>query len=242
MASHRVIGKDRPAAPRLCSCDDQQRVVILAEGLARSFDGGRVPAVKDVSLTMRSGESIAIMGQSGSGKSTLLNLLCGLDRPDRGRVLIDGHEPGSRAAWSEVRARRIGMVFQGFNLLPALTACENVEIPMFGVRAGAKARRQRALTLLSEVGLAGREHHRPAELSGGERQRVAMARSLANDPAVLLADEPTGSLDSTTAQAVLELLLGLHRMDAMALLIVTHDRDVAAVTDRQLTMKDGRLA
>ena len=195
-----------------------------------------------MSVSVAPGESIAIMGQSGSGKSTLLNLLCGLDRPDRGRVTVDGTEPASRSAWAGVRARRIGMVFQAFNLLPTLSARENVEIAMFGVVHGARARTRRALALLEEVGLGARAAHRPAELSGGERQRVAIARSMANDPAVLLADEPTGSLDSKTAVLILTLLADLVRSRGLALVVVTHDAHIAASAGRLFHMIDGRLA
>jgi ABC-type lipoprotein export system ATPase subunit len=216
--------------------------LLAAFDISRSYDGGRILAVADVSISVSPGESIAVMGQSGSGKSTLLNLLCGLDRPDHGRVLVDGREPGSRRAWAEVRARRIGMVFQAFNLLPTLSARENVEIPMFGVVSGARARSRRALSLLEEVGLGARESHRPTELSGGERQRVAIARSLANDPALLLADEPTGSLDSKTAVLILELLADLVRSRGLALVVVTHDAQIAARAGRQLQMVDGRLS
>jgi ABC-type lipoprotein export system ATPase subunit len=215
--------------------------LLAAFNLSRSYDRGRILAVAEVSVSVSPGESVAVMGQSGSGKSTLLNLLCGLDRPDSGRVLVDGREPGSRRAWAEVRARRIGMVFQAFNLLPTLSARENVEIPMFGVVAGARARSRRALSLLEEVGLGARASHRPTELSGGERQRVAIARSLANDPALLLADEPTGSLDSKTAVVILALLDDLMRSRGLALVVVTHDAQIAARAGRQLHMLDGRL-
>lgn len=216
--------------------------LIAAANVARSFDGGRIHAVADVSVSVAGGESVAITGRSGSGKSTLLNLLCGLDRADRGRVTIDGHEPSSHRAWAHVRARKIGIIFQSFNLLPMLTACENVEIPMFGVVKGATSRRRRALALLEEVGLTERATHRPTELSGGERQRVAIARSLANDPAILLADEPTGSLDSKTAAAILALLAELVRNRKLALVLVTHDAQIAESADRQLLMVDGRLS
>jgi putative ABC transport system ATP-binding protein len=216
--------------------------LLAAIDVSRSYDGGRILAVADASVSVSPGETIAIMGQSGSGKSTLLNLMCGLDRPDGGRVLVDGREPGSRGAWADVRARRIGMVFQSFNLLPMLSARENVEIPMFGVVPGARMRRERATSLLEEVGLGARASHRPTELSGGERQRVAIARSLANDPAILLADEPTGSLDSTTAVVILALLADLVRSRGLALVVVTHDPQVAARAGRQLVMVDGRLS
>jgi putative ABC transport system ATP-binding protein len=215
--------------------------LLAALGVSRSYDGGRILAVANVSVSVSPGESISIVGQSGSGKSSLLNLLCGLDHPDGGRVVVDGREPGSRRAWAQVRARRIGMVFQAFNLLPTLSARENVEIPMFGVVSGASARRRRALVLLDEVGLGPRASHRPTQLSGGERQRVAIARSLANDPAILLADEPTGSLDSKTTVSILALLAELVRSRGLALVVVTHDAQIAASAQRRLVMVDGRL-
>jgi putative ABC transport system ATP-binding protein len=215
--------------------------LVEAQEVSRDYDAGRIQALSQVSLTVGSGDSLAIMGTSGSGKSTLLNLLCGLDRPTSGQVLVDGRLPGSASEWAAVRARRIGMVFQSFNLLPILTACENVEVSMFGVVPAAHARRRRALALLDEVGLGDRSGHRPSELSGGERQRVAIARSLANDPALLLADEPTGSLDSKTAEAVLRLLFDLHDARGMALVIVTHDRGVGSAAARRLTMRDGQI-
>jgi putative ABC transport system ATP-binding protein len=214
---------------------------VEAERVSRTYDGGRIEAVSEVTLAIAQGESVAVMGASGSGKSTLLNLLCGLDRPTAGRVLVDGRDPASTRAWAAVRARRIGIVFQSFNLLPSLNARENVEIPMFGVVRGAAARSRRALDLLDEVGLRARAHHRPSELSGGERQRVAIARSLANDPALLLADEPTGSLDSKSAAAIVELLLDLQWTRGMGLMIVTHDPDIARAAARQITMRDGRI-
>jgi len=215
--------------------------LVEAQRVSRVYDDGRIQALSDVSLRVAGGESMAITGPSGSGKSTLLNLLCGLDGPTEGRVLVDGRSPGSPREWAEVRARRIGMVFQSFNLLPVLTACENVEVAMFGVVPGAAERRRRALELLDEVGLGRRAHHRPSALSGGERQRVAIARSLANRPVLLLADEPTGSLDSSNAAAILDLLLDLRHTRNMAVVIVTHDCDVAAAADRQLHMLDGRI-
>ena len=216
--------------------------LVAAHGVSRAYDAGRIKALTDVTVSVDHGECVAIMGASGSGKSTLLHLLCGLDRPNAGHVMVDGRTPASARDWARVRARRIGMIFQSFNLLPILNARENVEVPMFGVVDGARERRSLATTLHDEVGLADRATHRPTELSGGERQRVAIARSLANTPALLLADEPTGSLDSGTARSVLDLLLSLRRARGMSLVIVTHDPDVAAAADRRLTMRDGRIA
>ncbi|MBE3132104.1 MAG: ABC transporter ATP-binding protein [Acidobacteria bacterium] len=215
--------------------------IVQTVGVSRTYDGGRIRAVSDVTVAIAAGESVAIAGPSGSGKSTLLHLLCGLERPTGGAVLVDGIEPRSASQWAAIRARRIALVFQNFNLLPMLTARENVEVPMFGVVAGAARRRQRALTLLEEFGLAGRVNQRPHELSGGERQRVAIARSLANDPDLLLADEPTGSLDSATATVTLRLLVDLRVRRRLALVIVTHDPVVAATAGRRLSMIDGRL-
>jgi ABC-type lipoprotein export system ATPase subunit len=215
--------------------------IVQTAGVSRTYDGGRIRAVSDVTVAIAAGEAVAIAGPSGGGKSTLLHLLCGLERPTGGAVLVDGIAPRSASQWAAIRARRIALVFQNFNLLPMLTARENVEVPMFGVVAGAARRRQRALALLEEFGLAGRVNQRPHELSGGERQRVAIARSLANDPDLLLADEPTGSLDSTTAAATLRLLVDLRARRRMALVIVTHDPVVAAAAGRRLSMIDGRL-
>ena len=218
-----------------------QAAIVAARDVSRTYDGGRIQALAGVSLAIAAGESISLTGASGSGKSTLLNLLAGMEQPSSGQVLVDGCAPPTSRAWAEVRARRLGIVFQSFNLFPILTAQENVEIPMFGVVASSAERRTRALALLEEVGLADRARHRPSELSGGERQRVAIARSLANSPAVLLADEPTGSLDSKNANAVLDLMFKLHERRGMALLIVTHDAGVAGTARRQLTMHDGRI-
>jgi putative ABC transport system ATP-binding protein len=215
--------------------------LLEARAVSRHYDDGRVRAVDGVTLAVSRGETMAIMGPSGCGKSTLLHLLCGLEPPTAGRVLIDGEGVSSGPAWAGIRARRIGIVFQSFNLLPMLTACENVEVPMMGVVRGASARRARALRLLQQVGLADRVSHRPPRLSGGERQRVAIARSLANDPDVLLADEPTGNLDSHAATDILRQLFDLRRDRGLALVLVTHDRNVADMAGRLVTMKDGRL-
>ena len=184
---------------------------------------------------------MAVVGPSGSGKSTLLHLLCGLDRPTGGRVLFQGVEPASSAAWTRLRARHIGFVFQAFHLFPTLTALENVEIPMFGVVPGAAARRRRARDLLGRVGLSDRLDHRPAQLSGGERQRVAIARSLVNRPLLIAADEPTGNLDSEASAGVLDLLETIHRDDGAALVIATHNEHVAARAGRVLELADGRI-
>jgi putative ABC transport system ATP-binding protein len=190
------------------------------------------------------GEFVAIQGTSGSGKSTLLNLLGGLDRPTNGDVLFDSEPLGPRTKKQMARYRRfsVGMIFQNFNLIPTMTAVENVRLALaFGGVRGAD-RRKRASELLARVGLADRIEHRPSELSGGEQQRVAIARALANRPRVLLADEPTGNLDSTRARELLALLREMVASDRLTVLLVTHDRELAgSFADRIITMKDGRI-
>ncbi len=220
-------------------------VLVRGEGLTRHYGMGKseVPALDLVDLVVRRGEFVALVGASGSGKSTLLNMLGGLDRPTGGRIVIEGVSLGetSEAELVHHRRRRIGFIFQSFNLLPTLTAVENVEMPMMLAETGRAARRQRALALLDSVALAARAEHKPNELSGGEKQRVAIARALANEPTLLLADEPTGNLDSRTGTAVLDLLCRILRERGLTMLIVTHDMQVAAKADRILTMRDGRI-
>ena len=216
--------------------------LIEARGVTRRFDGGRVVALAGVDLALRDGECVAVVGPSGSGKSTLLQVLGALDRPDDGEIRFRGKPFAALGDLAQFRARHIGFVFQSYHLLPTLTAAENVEMPMFEMPWPVAARRRRAEELLASVGLAGRRRHLPTELSGGERQRVAVARSLANEPALLLADEPTGNLDSASAERVLELLREIHRARGMTLLVVTHDPGVAAFADRIVSVKDGRIA
>ena len=206
------------------------------------YDAGRVVALRGVSLRVARGESLAVVGPSGSGKSTLLHLLGGLEAPSGGRVLFEGREPGGARAWSGLRARRIGFVFQAYHLLPALTSWENVQLPMLGVLTGAARRAERARTLLERLGLGRRLHHRPAELSGGERQRVAIARSLANGPDLILADEPTGNLDSETSAEILDLLAAVRAERGAALVLVTHDAGAAARAERVVRLVDGGFA
>jgi len=215
--------------------------LIIAERVSRKYTTGRCMALRDVSFRVERNEHVAIMGPSGSGKSTLLHLLCGLDRPSTGCVLFEGKELRTRAEWAAVRARRIGFVFQAFNLLPTLTARQNVQVPMFGVIPKAQDRLRRADELLARVGLSERAGHRPTELSGGERQRLAIARSLANSPDVILADEPTGNLDSHTSQEILDLLADVQSREGTALVIVTHDSAVAQRAHRISHLKDGRM-
>jgi putative ABC transport system ATP-binding protein len=212
---------------------------VAVERVSKSF--GRISALREVSLRVDPGEAIAITGRSGSGKSTLLSLIGGLEQPDTGRVLIDG-----LAIWSgphTTRARRelVGFVFQRHLLLETLSARANVEVPLIGAGVRHHERRRRALALLGEVGLAERAEHLSSELSGGERQRVAVARALANQPRLLLADEPTGALDSGTSERVLDLLFSLRDRLGMTMLVVSYDPALGARADRTVTLTDGGL-
>jgi putative ABC transport system ATP-binding protein len=213
---------------------------IEVDGVRKSFEHGRTQALRDVSFQVGPGELVALTGASGSGKSTLLNLIGALDTPDQGTITVDGQRLDVLLDATAYRAEIVGFVFQSHNLLPTLSASENVQVPMFGHRSG-EERRARAAELLAEVGLAERANARPAVLSGGERQRVAIARALANDPKVLLADEPTGSLDSTTGAQVLALLQEIRAQHGMTILLVTNDDGVAARADRTLRLRDGLI-
>ncbi len=215
-------------------------VDVVVEHVSRAFEDGRIRALEDASLELQAGEFVSLTGPSGSGKSTLLNLIGALDRPDSGRIIVDGEALDGRDA-AEYRATTVGFVFQFHNLIPTLTALENVQVPMLGRGLTRAARGERARELLQEVGLARRERAFPATLSGGERQRVALARALANEPRLLLADEPTGSLDSETGAQVLQLIEGLRAERGMTVLLVTNDDDVAATADRGLRLLDGRV-
>jgi predicted ABC-type transport system involved in lysophospholipase L1 biosynthesis ATPase subunit len=212
---------------------------VLVERVSKSF--GRISALREASLHVEPGQAVLISGRSGSGKSTLLALIGGLEQPDGGRVLIDG-----RAIWREphpARARRevVGFVFQRHLLLETLSAQTNVEVPLLGAGMRHAERRRRALQLLDEVGLADRAEHVPARLSGGERQRVAVARALANEPRVLLADEPTGALDSVTSERILDLLFGLRDRLGMTMIVVSYDSAIGARADRTVTIVDGLI-
>ena len=215
---------------------------IAARGVRKSFDDGRINALTGMDLTVEPGEWVAIVGPSGCGKSTLLHLLAALDQPDEGEILVGGHDLRTRKDLNHYRAQHVGMIFQLHNLLPTLTALENVQVPMFEEGLAPRVRRRRAGELLEAVGLEGRGGNRPPELSGGERQRVAIARALANEPPILLADEPTGSLDSDAGRLVLDLLERLRRERDLTIVLVTHDAAVAARADRVVRMLDGRLA
>ena len=214
---------------------------IQARDLVRSFEDGRVRALDGVTFEVQRGETVAVMGPSGSGKTTLLNLLGALDRPSAGRLSIAGVEIAPGGDLDRLRAREIGFVFQLHNLIPTLTAIENVELPMMGLRVRRPERRRRATELLERVGLAERIDFSVKKLSGGERQRVAVARSLANRPQILLGDEPTGSLDSKTGGEVIDLLLELRRERGLTIVLVTHDAGVAARMDRIIELRDGRV-
>jgi putative ABC transport system ATP-binding protein len=201
-----------------------------------------VSAVAGVDLEVRPGEAVALVGPSGSGKSTLLNLIGGLDRPTSGEIWVDGQNIARAPAYAlvEHRRHRVGFVFQSFNLLPQRTALENVEIPMMLAGVGRAERRERARQLLEKVGLGGRADHKPSQLSGGEQQRVAVARALANNPSILLADEPTGNLDSATGAGVMRLLRELNEQ-GLTLILVTHDPTVASYASRIVRLRDGRI-
>jgi len=216
--------------------------LLFARNVHKTYPDGKVCALKGVTLGVRPGEHVSVTGPSGCGKSTLLNVLGALDRPDAGAVEFRGAPLPRGRALDRFRARQIGFVFQSFYLLPVLTAVENVQVPMFeGVKLSARQRAKKAETLPGLVGVAERAHHRPSQLSVGERQRVALARALANDPVLLLADEPTGNLDSENTELVLDLLARLQKERHLALVVVTHSPEVAARADRIVRMKDGKI-
>jgi len=212
---------------------------VRVDHVVKAFEGGRVRALDDVSFSLAPGELVALTGPSGSGKSTLLNLIGALDDPDEGSIALDGERLDRIRDRDAYRSRTVGFVFQLHNLISTLTASENIQIPMFGHTHSRAARRERARNLLGEVGLADRVDARPATLSGGERQRVAIARALANEPRLILADEPTGALDSATGARVLALLDEVRQRRGTTILLVTNDDQVAAATDRVLRLRDG---
>ena len=214
---------------------------VVAEGVAKTFEDGRIAALVDASFRLESGELVALTGPSGSGKSTLLNLLGALDRADSGSIAVDGQRLERLEDPASYRAATVGFVFQFHNLIPALSALDNVQVPLIGRERSRADRRKRARELLDEVGLARRANASPSVLSGGERQRVAIARALANGPRLLLADEPTGSLDSETSAQVLLLLRRLRKQHGMTTLLVTNDLEVARQADRTLHLLDGRI-
>ena len=214
--------------------------LLRADGLSKTYPDGEVHALRGVSLDVERNESVAIVGPSGCGKSTLLHLLGGLDRPTGGEIYFRG-TPLSQIDRDQYRAREIGFVFQSFHVLGTLSAVENVQIPMFETALSRRQRVERADWLIDQVGLAHRRNHRPMHLSVGERQRVAIARALANEPSLLLADEPTGNLDSRSQNEVLQLLEDLRQREGLTLIIITHSPEVAAVVQRVIRMRDGRV-
>lgn len=212
-----------------------------ASGLKKHYDDGQVQALRGVDFRIQQGEFVAIVGPSGSGKSTLLQMLGALDLPSSGTLTYRGASLAERADLASYRAHEIGFIFQAFHLLPTFTALENVQIPMFETHRSGSERKQRAIDLLKAVGLETRLDHFPAKLCGGERQRVAIARSLANGASVLLADEPTGNLDSESADLILDLIVDLRRKQNFTLILVTHDLGIARQAARVIEMKDGRI-
>jgi putative ABC transport system ATP-binding protein len=219
--------------------------VIQVQELTKIYHLGEVEvhALRGVSLSVEKSEFVAIMGPSGSGKSTFMNILGFLDRPSSGLYLLDGisGENLSRDELAEIRNRKIGFVFQGFNLLARTSALENVELPLIYARVSAGKRRELAERALSEVGLSGREHHHPSQLSGGEQQRVAIARALVNQPSILLADEPTGNLDSRTSGEVMAIFQRLNRDLGITIIMITHEPDIALFAKRNIHFKDGSV-
>ena len=217
--------------------------LIRVRGLQKVYTVGdiEVPALSGIDLEISQGEFVAVMGASGSGKSTFMNILGCLDRPTRGAYFLEGQEVGSLSPeeWAHIRNRKMGFVFQGFNLLSRTSALENVELPLMYNGTQGKERRRRALEMLSLVGLGDRVHHTPNQLSGGQQQRVAIARALVNRPSLLLADEPTGNLDSKTSAEIMELLRRLNGEEGITIVLVTHEQDIAAYAGRQIQFRDG---
>jgi putative ABC transport system ATP-binding protein len=202
-----------------------------------------IRALNGVDLKVKKGEFLSIVGPSGSGKSTLLNIIGCIDTPTKGKVIIDSEDVsnlGDRGL-TKIRLRKIGFIFQQFYLIPTLNALENIELPMKEAKMGRDARRKRAIALLDQVGLEERKGHYPSQLSGGEQQRVAIARSLANSPQMILADEPTGEIDTTTSEKIVTLLHNLNKKEGLTLIIVTHDLKIAGYADRSITIEDGKI-
>jgi putative ABC transport system ATP-binding protein len=216
-------------------------VLYEASGLTKEFDDGRVAALRGVDLSIRHGEFVSIVGPSGCGKTTLLNMLGLLDRPSAGKLCFRGRDLTEIDDAASYRAKEIGFIFQSFHLLPNFTIEENVQMPMFGLPGTPRERRARAVELLEAVGLGHRLGHLPVKLSGGERQRAAIARSLANRPAILLADEPTGNLDSKNSAHVMDILLRLREEQRVTLVMVTHDQELARHGTRTVRIKDGQI-
>jgi putative ABC transport system ATP-binding protein len=216
--------------------------LITFEHISREFDGGRIVALNNVNLTIEKGQLVAVVGATGSGKTTLIMLMCGIMAPSAGLIRWNGEPVTTTRAWTTLRRSEIGIVFQDFNLFPTLSANENVEVATFGTGIDNRESKRRAEAALEVVGLTARSTHLPHQLSGGERQRVAIARSIVNRPTVILADEPTGSLDSVNGKAIMDLLFDLHQTSGVTLVLVTHDAGLASHCAWQVRIKDGRVS
>ena len=240
-----VESQELPVNAPLSAQIPEASPVIQLDHIHKTYTMGDVDvhALRGVSLTIREGEFVAIMGASGSGKSTTMNILGCLDRPTRGTYVLDGEDVSemSKDERADIRCQKIGFVFQGFNLLSRTSALENVELPMLYLGVDTAQRHQRAMEALAAVGLEGREQNHPNQLSGGQQQRVAVARSLVNNPALILADEPTGNLDSRTAVEVMEIFQRLNRERGITLVLVTHEPDIAQYAQRVVVFKDGKI-
>ncbi|MCK6425204.1 MAG: ABC transporter ATP-binding protein [Burkholderiaceae bacterium] len=221
--------------------NEPREALLRVEALGRDYEEGRVQALRDIGFRAEAGQCIALTGPSGCGKSTLLSLLGLLDRPSRGRILLAGEDLAQVRDAAAFRARRVGFVFQFHHMLPTMTLQENVEAPMIALGLGRRERRERAAAMLEQVDLAARAHFLPAQVSGGERQRAAVARALVNAPTLLLADEPTGNLDSRNGQRVVDLLVAQARERGALVLVATHNPEIAAALDRRIALRDGAL-
>ena len=215
--------------------------IVEVKNLVKTYEKGKVKALNSINFTIQKGEFVSIIGPSGSGKSTLLHMLGALDIPDSGEIIIDGENIQKSKKLNKFRSDKVGFIFQLHNLIPNLSAVENIEIPMYTQKISNKEQRQKALDLLDDVGLKDKSKMKPNQLSGGERQRVAIARSFANDPKIILADEPTGSLDSKNSTKILEKLYKLNKEKQVTLIIVTHDMNVAKLADRVIEVLDGQI-
>lgn len=215
--------------------------IVEIKNLKKSYENGNIKALNGVDLTIEQGEFVSIIGPSGSGKSTLLNMIGALDIADEGTIKVADYDLSSNKGLNKFRSEKIGFIFQLHNLIPNISVRENVEIPMYTSNLSSKEQKERSTHLLTLVGLKDKLNMKPNKLSGGERQRVAIARSLANNPSIILADEPTGALDSKTSNVVLEELIKLHREENVTLIIVTHDMNVAKLADRVIEVLDGKI-
>ena len=220
---------------------NRDRIAIDAQDVVKTYEEGRIRALNGATLQIREGEFVAVTGPSGCGKSTLIHLIAALDRPDSGRIEVNGVDLAQMGDLSRYRSHQVGLVFQLHNLLPTLSASANVQLPMYESGLSFWERRAKAQVLLEAVGLGDRADMPPTKLSGGERQRVAIARALANDPPILLADEPTGNLDSKAGEMVLDLLRGIQRERGVTLVLVSHDLQIAEAAQRIVRMLDGRV-